>query len=233
MKAKPMLLLLVLLLLVGVVLGLIATLSFQSANPPGAGQENAPKSSTLALVKAPLAVLDDLSVPMGREVPQLIRDWETSHTFEEWDACAAGLAEADTVESVEALIQGVFETADWEARVKLARNLRAVSNPEVLPGMLRALQMDFGRGSPVVGEVCDVISRLAQPDTVEALAAMHWQANGQGVESHKVIRAVAGIRNPAARKALGKLAVDQTVAESLRAAAQAAVEAMAEREGEE
>ena len=222
---------LALFLLVGITLGLVVALSFYLGKAPV--KEPLERSERVVVEKVTRSMQEVLAEPEPevRDVQKLIRDWEMSHAFEEWDACASGLAEADTVESVEALVQGVFETADWEARVKLARNLRAVSNPEVLPVMLRALQMDFGRGSPVVGEVCDVISRLAQPDTVEALAAMHWQANGLGVDSHKVIRAVAGIRNPAARKALGKLAVDQTVAESLRAAAEAAVEAMAEREG--
>lgn len=222
---------LALFLLVGITLGLVAALSFYLGKAPV--KEPLERSERVVVEKVTRSMQEVLAEPEPevRDVPKLIRDWEMSHAFEEWDACAAGLAEADTVESVEALVQGVFETADWEARVKLARNLRAVSNPEVVPVLLRALGMDFGRGSPVVGEICDVISRLAQPDTVEALAAMHWQANGQGVESHKVIRAVAGIRNPAARKALGKLVADESAAESLRAAAQAAVEAMAEREG--
>lgn len=219
--------------LVGITLGLVAALSVYLGKAPVTEPLERFEQVVVEKVTWPVreVVAEPEPEPKVRDVPKLIRDWEMSHAFEEWDACAAGLAEADTVESVEALVQGVFETADWEARVKLARNLKAVSNPEVVPVLLRALGMDFGRGSPVVGEICDVISRLAQPDTVEALAAMHWQANGQGVESHKVIRAVAGIRNPAARKALGKLVADESAAESLRAAAQAAVEAMAEREG--
>ncbi len=220
---------LALFLLVGITLGLVVALSFYLGKAPV--KEPLERSERVVVEKVTRSMQEVLAEPEVRDVQKLIRDWEMSHAFEEWDACASGLAEADTVESVEALVQGVFETADWEARVKLARNLKAVSNPEVVPVLLRALGMDFGRGSPVVGEICDVISRLAQPDTVEALAAMHWQANGQGVESHKVIRAVAGIRNPAARKALGKLVADESAAESLRAAAQAAVEAMAEREG--
>jgi hypothetical protein len=215
-------------ILLGSVVGLVAALSFYSAKAPKAKPDIAPQQAPLKKLTAP--PVGDLAASVVKDVPTLIRDWESSHTFEQWDACAAGLAEADTVESVKALVQGVFETADWEARVKLARNLKAVSNPEVLPILLQALGMDFGRGSPVVGEICEAISRLAQPDTVEALAAMHWQANGLGVDSHKVIRAVAGIRNPAARKALGKLAADETAAESLRAAAEAALLAMADAE---
>lgn len=225
MKMKALLLV----VLVGGVVALVAVLGFKSGEAPFVQPVMA--TSTAPAEKAALPLMEDLAQPVAMDVPKLIRDWETSHTFEEWDASAAGLAEADTVESVGALMRGVFETADWEARVKLARNLRAVSNPEVLQVMLTSLTVDFGRGSPVVGEICDVISRLAQSDTVEALAAMHWQAGGQGVDSHKVIRAVAGIRNPAARKALEKLSANPQAAESLRLAAQEALLAMAATTG--
>lgn len=208
------------LLLIAVLAGLYWAIS-PSPPPPSAAATRAP--ATLPL---PVPEIEPLMEPAAQTVPEWIRRWESSQNFEVWDACAAGLAEADTVEAVEALMQGVFETADWEARVKLAQNLRAVSNPEVLQVMLAALQMDFGRGSPVVGEICEVISRLAQPDTVEALAALHWQAEGQGVHRHKIIRAIAGIRNPAAKRALEKLAANPNEAEGLRAAAQAALSAM-------
>lgn len=227
MKRKQLLIITVMggLLLSAAFVGLRWAMS--SSHPPPPPSLAVPAASTApAAAPLPVPAIVPFIEPQVQNVPEWIRRWETSQNFEVWDACAAALAEADTVESVEALIQGVFETADWAARVKLAQNLRAVSNPEVLQVMLAALQRDFGRGSPVVGEICAVISRLAQPDTVEALAALHWQAEGQGVTSHKIIRAMAGIRNPAAKRALEKLAANPEAAESLRAAAQAALSAM-------
>ena len=225
MKRKPLLIMTVMggLLLSTALVGWRWALASSHRPPP----PSLAAPATLPMpAPVPLPEIEPPLEPRVPTVPEWIRRWETSQSFEVWDECAAALAEADTVASVEALMQGVFETADWEARVKLAQNLRAVSNPEVLQVMLAALQRDFGRGSPVVGEICEVISRLAQPDTVESLAALHWQAQGQGVTSHKIIRAVAGIRNPAAKRALAKLAANPEAAESLRAAAQAALNAM-------
>lgn len=143
----------------------------------------------------------------------------------EKDAWAAALAEANTVEATERLLQAMAEEKDWHARAVLSRNLRALGNPETLQALLPALIRDYGRGSPVTSEIIDAIARMAQEDTVFALEALHWQASG-GVESMKVVRAVASIRNPAARRALIKLARNPDAAESLRVAAEEAVRDM-------
>lgn len=171
-------------------------------------------------------------IPPLRDLAVVIREWENSTSLEVWEACAEELAQINTPEAVTALLEGVYETADWEARVRLAQNLRALSNPEVVQSLIQGLLMDFGRGSPVIGEICDAISRLAQADTVTQLEAYHWQLNGQGVASHHLLRAMAGIRNPPARRALNKLAMNESVAESLRLAARDAINEMAVEAGE-
>ena len=222
MKALPLKVWIGVVVVVAVMLGL-------KLGGPGKGAvvgEAGEREQDAVVVEVDGRSTEKVSELSGPDVGALIEKWETSGTFEEWEVCAAGLAEADSVESVGALIQGIFETADWGVRGKLAEHLRAVSNPEVLQVLLGALKMDFGRGSPVVGEICDAISRMAQPDTVAALEALHWGASGQGVESHRILRAVAGIRNPAARRALGKLARNETVAEGLRLAAGEALAAI-------
>ena len=171
---------------------------------------------------APLAA----SSPDSAPAPSPTTDAPSLSPLELKDAQAARLTAQDTPEAVAEFLQLLRQETDWQTRAVLGRNLRALGNPEVLNVLLPALLVDYGRGSPVTAEIIDVIARLAQEDTVTALEALHWQASGNGVETMKVVRTIASIRNPPARRALNKLAENPQVAESLRNAAQAAAQAI-------
>lgn len=162
-------------------------------------------------------------------VTSLINDWQQAKSFEERDRAAAGLAEISTAESVKALMDGIMRTTEWSERAALAKNLRAVSDPETLAVLVPALLENYGRGSTILGEIVDAIARLAQPETIEDLAALHWQASTQAGQGHKVLRAVAAIRNPAARRGLERL-VARSDSPALSAAAQEAIQVMQEKE---
>ena len=162
-------------------------------------------------------------------VTSLLNDWQQAKLFEERDRAAAGLAEISTAESVQALMDGIMRTAEWSERAALAKNLRAVSDPETLAVLVPALLENYGRGSTILGEVVDAIARLAQPETIEDLAALHWQASTQAGQGHKVLRAVAAIRNPAAKRGLERL-VARSHSPALSAAAQEAIQVMQQKE---
>ena len=131
----------------------------------------------------------------------------------------------NTPESVQMLLDGIEHIKEWPVRAALAKNLRAVSNPEALQVLLPALLNNYGRGNTILNEISDTIARLAQPETVEDLAALHWQAAVQAGQGHKVLRTVACIRNPVALRGLMKVAARDD-SPALVAAAQEAIKAM-------
>ena len=139
-------------------------------------------------------------------IEDLEQAWARAHTLTELDPIAQTLAELGTPESVQLLLTSIKKIRDWQTRAALAKNLRAVSNPEVLQVLLPALLENYGRGNTILNEISDSIARLAQPETVEDLAALHWQASVQAGQGHKVLRTVACIRNPVAIRGLMKVA---------------------------
>lgn len=156
---------------------------------------------------------------------QLRVSWAKATTLEQLDPIAQSLAEMNTPESVQELLTGIEHIKEWHVRATLAKNLRAVSNPEVLQVLLPALLNNYGRGNTILNEISDTIARLAQPETVEDLAALHWQAAVQAGQGHKVLRTVACIRNPVALRGLMKVA-SRDDSPALVAAAQEAIKAM-------
>jgi HEAT repeat protein len=164
--------------------------------------------------------------------PLSVRDlqiaWTKAHSLTELDPIAQALAEKDSAEAVQVLLDGIEHIKEWPVRAALAKNLRAVSNPEVLQTLLPALLNNYGRGNTILNEISDTIARLAQPETVEDLAALHWQASVQAGQGHKVLRTVASIRNPVAIRGLMRVAArDESPA--LVAAANEALTAIAEK----
>lgn len=196
----------------------------QKAPPATATTIPSPANPSLPTISVAEPASAKAVSPANSPTPSVARP--AMSPLEEKDAQAARLAEQDTPEAVAELLRQLRLETDWQTRAVLGRNFRALGNPEVLQVLLPALLVDYGRGSPVTMEIIDAIGRLAQEDTVTALEALHWQASGNGVETMKVVRAMAAIRNPPARRALNKLAQNPQVAESLRIAAQEAAQAI-------
>lgn len=201
------------------------------------GPEMAGSDETLELVVKPSpTTMVSASLPQpppsSADTPtaaSLLDEWSRAVSFEEMDRIAATLAEMSTAESVQALMDGIRRTAEWSERAALAKNLRAVSDPETLVVLVPALLHNYGRGSTILGEIVDAIARLAQPETIDDLAALHWQASTQAGQGHKVLRAVAAIRNPAAKRGLERL-VARSDSPALSAAAQEAIKVMQGKE---
>ena len=201
------------------------------------GPEMAGSDETLKLVvKPPPTTTASASLPQAQSSPtdtptvaSLLDAWSRAMSFDEMDSIAAALAEMSTAESVQALIDGIKRTTEWSERAALAKNLRAVSDPETLVVLVPALLHNYGRGSTILGEIVDAIARLAQPETIDDLAALHWQASTQAGQGHKVLRAVAAIRNPAAKRGLERL-MARSDSPALSAAAQEAIKVMLEKE---
>lgn len=158
-------------------------------------------------------------------VAELKQAWVKADTLEKLDPIAQSLAELNTAESVQALLDGIDRIKEWPVRAALAKNLRAVSSPEALQALIPALLNNYGRGNTILNEISDTIARLAQPETAEDLAALHWQASVQAGQGHKVLRTMACIRNPAATRGLLKVARN-TESPALAAAAQEALKMM-------
>jgi HEAT repeat protein len=178
-----------------------------------------PQAAPLAKAKALAATL-----PITEQsVSQLVTTWNAATTKEQLIALADELAQRNTAESVQTLIAALHTEQHWGTRAELATSLRAVSNPETLPALLPELLGNQGRGSTVMKEITDAVCRMAQPDTVATLEAMHWQASSQAGQGHKILRTIGGIRNPAAKRALLKLAAHGQ-SEALAAAAQYAAD---------
>ncbi len=170
----------------------------------------------------PTAVEPTISQPTELDLATAISQ---RRPLEELDHAAQTLAEANTPESVQALLDGIDRIKEWPVRAALAKNLRAISSPETLQALLPALLNNYGRGNTILNEISDAIARLAQPETVEALAALHWQASVQAGQGHKVLRTVASIRNPVAARGLMKIA-HSTESPALAAAAAEALKEM-------
>lgn len=181
--------------------------------PPEPSQRDAVPSKA-ASVPLPLTSLslDELRVA-----------WSASTTLTELQAIAQELATRNTADSVQCLMEAIASLDDWSARAELAKHLRAVSDPETLTALLPALLQNYGRGNTILNEIADAVGRMAQPDTVETLAAMHWQASTQAGQGHKILRTVAGIRNPPATRALLRLA-ERSESPALAAAATEALQ---------
>jgi len=133
--------------------------------------------------------------------------------------------ETDPEEQVRQILHGIATEPEWSTRAAIAKELRAVSSPEALTVLLPALMENYGRGNTIFNEISDAIARVAQAETVETLEVMHWQASTQAGQGRKILRTIAAIRNPPARRALAKLA---TRAESpaLAACAEEALKGM-------
>ena len=140
----------------------------------------------------------------------------------EKESIAAQLADQNHPEAVQALLDGIKKTSEWSTRASLTKHLRAVSDPATLDALLPALLDTYGRGNTIFREISDTVARLAQADTVETLEVMHWQASAQAGQGQKILRTVAEIRNPPARRALQKLAL-YAENPALAAAAEAAL----------
>jgi HEAT repeat protein len=218
-----------LLLAAGLILAVVAGSHFASApTPPRVKTKSVPAAALTATpIVQPAPATIAPALPEKADVPTLAQAWNQAQTFEEMDQVAGRLAERSTAESVQTLLAGIQKTQDWSQRAALAKNLRAVSDPETLVVLVPALLDNYGRGSTILGEIVDVIARLAQPETVDDLAALHWQASTQAGQGHKVLRAVAAIRNPAAMRGLVRL-TQRADSPALAAAAEEAVKRLQE-----
>ncbi len=151
--------------------------------------------------------------------------WNEAPTMDKLQGVAEELASRNSAESVKLLLEAIGSMQDWPSRSELAKNLRAVSDPATLSSLLPALLDNYGRGNTILNEISDAVGRMAQCDTVEALAVLHWQASTQAGQGHKILRTVAGIRNPPARRALARLA-ERSDSPALAAAAAEALKNM-------
>jgi hypothetical protein len=160
-----------------------------------------------------------------QSLKDLVSRWNAAEDKIQLTAIADELAARNTTESVQLLVQALYTEQHWSTRAELAQSLRGVSNPDTLAVLLPELLTNHGRGSTVLSEIVDAVARMAQPDTVATLEVMHWQASTQAGQGHKVLRAVASIRNPSAKRALAKLAA-HAESPALAAAAADAVSRM-------
>ena len=188
-------------------------------------------SPTQATIRAsiepapPMVPATIVTVTPTASISELRFAWSQANTLAQLDPIAQSLAEQDTPESVQVLLDGIEKIKEWPVRAALAKNLRAISNPDTLQVLLPALLNNYGRGNTILNEISDTIGRLAQPQTVEDLAALHWQAAVQAGQGHKVLRTVACIRNPVALRGLMKVA-SRDDSPALVAAANEAIKAM-------
>ena len=198
-----------------------------SAKPAPVAQSPAPPAPPVpAAEPAPAASPAPVALS-AMSLDELRHAWNAAATMTELQGIAEELASRNTSESVKLLLDAIGSMEDWPSRADLAKNLRAVSDPETLSALLPALLGNYGRGNTILNEIADAVDRMAQPDTVEALAVMHWQASAQAGQGHKILRTVAGIRNPPARRALARLA-EREDSPALAAAAAEALKNMPE-----
>lgn len=123
------------------------------------------------------------------------------------------------------ILSRINTATDWPDRAAIAKELRAVSEPSALSVLLPALMENYGRGNTIFNEISDAIARLAQDETVETLEFMHWEATTQAGQGRKILRTIAAIRNPPAKRALAKLTA-KTESPALAACAVEALKAM-------
>lgn len=134
--------------------------------------------------------------------------------------------ETDPEAEVRQILHRMTTGPEWSQRAAIAKELRSVSSPEALTVLLPSLLENYGRGNTLFNEISDAIARLAQAETVETLEIMHWQASTQAGQGRKILRTIAAIRNPPARRALAKLAA-RAESPALAACAAEALKAMA------
>lgn len=141
---------------------------------------------------------------------------------------ASQLADENSAPATHELIALIKNTPEWGKRASLAKHLRQLSDPSTLEALLPALMENYGRGNTIFNEISDAIARMAQPDTVEALEMMHWQASVHAGQGHKVLRTVASVCNPPAKRALARLA-QHAESPALAAAAEEALKTLGQR----
>ena len=129
-----------------------------------------------------------------------------NHTHDTLTEKASQLADENSAPATHELIALIKNTPEWGKRAALAKCLRQLSDPDTLEALLPALMDNYGRGNTIFNEISDAIARMAQPDTVEALEMMHWQASVHAGQGHKVLRTIASVCNPPAKRALVRLA---------------------------
>ena len=83
---------------------------------------------------APVAQVSNLS-PVQR-VSNPLDVFTPTAKLEQLDPIAQNLAEQNTPESIQTLLNGIEKIKDWPTRAALAKNLRAVTNPETLQTLL-------------------------------------------------------------------------------------------------
>lgn len=202
------------------VLALAGYLATVSSEPAPAKPSPATEVAVAGQPSQSTAAPEAKAVPLAEQsLKELVAHWNTAKDSDQLASIAEELAARNTTESVQLLVQALYTEQHWSSRAQLAQSLRAVSNPDTLAVLLPELLTNHGRGSTVLSEIVDAIARMAQPDTVQTLEVMHWQASTQAGQGHKVLRAVASIRNPSAKRALGKLAA-HAESPALAAAAQ-------------
>lgn len=140
------------------------------------------------------------------------------------------VAGLDTPAAVRELLDRITTTRDWSSRAALAKELRFVSEPSTLQVLLPALLETYGRGNTIFNEISDAVARMADTATVETLEVMHWEASAHAGQGRKILRTVAAIRNPPAKRALAKLAA-RAASPALAACAEEALKAMGAQAG--
>lgn len=229
---------------------LTALLGWRMATPPRATPPSQTALHSADAKAAPRVAVEEAALPAARADAPLpaamplslasmsleeLRDaWNDAPTLDVLQSIAGELAARNSADSVQLLMDAIGSLDDWPSRAELSKNLRAVSDPATLPALLPALLNNYGRGNTILNEIADAVARMAQPDTVEALAVMHWQASTQAGQGHKLLRTVAGIRNPPAKRALARLA-EHAESPALAAAAAEALKnfPLGEESGEE
>ncbi len=164
---------------------------------------------------APLVIVAELGRPLVKPVAMGGQSQPTPEVLE-----------MEPEEQVRQILHRMTTEPEWSQRAAIAKELRSVSSPEALTVLLPALLENYGRGNTLFNEISDAIARLAQSETVETLEVMHWQASTQAGQGRKILRTIAAIRNPPARRALAKLAV-RVESPALAACAAEALKAMA------
>jgi hypothetical protein len=184
-----------------------------------------PHTAATVSTKSPAAVVlpTNAEPPADIVLPEVDAQVPVMQTSDE---LAAALASKNDAPSTQELLNMIQSTKDWPTRAALAKHLRMLSDPDTLHVLLPAMMETYGRGNTIFNEISDAIARMAQADTVEALEGMHWQASTQAGQGHKILRTVAMINNPPAKRALARLA-QRTEAPGLAAAAEEALKRMA------
>jgi HEAT repeat protein len=197
------------------------------AIPAAAGAPAAAVSEMRTITTENVSVAESLQEAVNSETSSsspddLRRAMNEAVNLADKTSYAETLATLNSEAAVQSLLDGIGAEKEWATRAALAKHLRAVSDPDTLPALVPALMNNYGRGNTILNEIVDGIARMAQPDTVEALATLHWQTSTQAGQGHKVLKAVAAIGNPPAMRGLARLA-ERAESPALAAAAQEAL----------